>query len=529
MNKLEQHAVIHNRFDVIVQDAKTGKVKQTAVAYNMILNRWFYCLTMSGGISWECYHLQYISFGTGSGTLDVTRTSMFSQLALKSASVIDTVYDNPTSYVTKEIRLEAEEYNGNTITEVGFQDSYSVNRYLVTHAFLKDSEGNQIAISKTDSDVVIIRGTFYVTFTHGGFGTYGIYAPESENLVVSCIFGENNLPMTAAFSRYTSDTPSQMDKRNQGRKTTSLSSCTRDTTNWSMDYPVFTWSDTECVNHTVKQIGMAGFAAINLPDSSIFTPIAISHLSVGTGDGSTTEFDIGTPLLEPDSETIYVDGVAKTRGTDYTVDPTNNMVDMRENYWSAELDALSDNVEFGNLKTRSMSSSSYYDPIAWWSCTNPNHYPYSCTISSDTPIWIDFGEAKECNRMKFELITVPSAQIDNMVIEYSSDNINWTAVSTTRSEQVWSFPLTSARYWRVYIPSYSWSYSLQLSPSTVRDSHTYGTTFFLGKVTSGLTFVTAPAAGAAIEASFTLNYPYKTENNLLKFTASLVFTRGEGS
>ena len=41
MNKLKQHAVIHNRFDVIVQDAKTGKVKQTAVAYNIILNQWF--------------------------------------------------------------------------------------------------------------------------------------------------------------------------------------------------------------------------------------------------------------------------------------------------------------------------------------------------------------------------------------------------------------------------------------------------------------------------------------------------------
>jgi hypothetical protein len=131
--------------------------------------------------------------------------------------------------------------------------------------------------------------------------------------------------------------------------------------------------------------------------------------------------------------------------------------------------------------------------------------------------------------MKFELITVPSAQIDNMVIEYSSDNASWTAVAATRSAQVWSFPLTSARYWRVYIPSYSWTYSLQYYSLPTRDSQVTGTSFFLGKVTPGLKFVTAPAAGAAIEASFTLNYPYKTANNLLKFTASLVFTRGEGS
>ena len=529
MNKLKQHAVIHNHFDVIVQDAKSGKIRQTAVAYNIILNRWFHCLTASGGIGWECYHLQYISFGTGTGTPDVTRTSMFSQLGLKAASAIDTVYDHPTSYVTKEVRLEAEEYNGSTITEVGFQDSYSVNRYLVTHAFLKDSEGNRIAITKTDSDVVIIRGTFYVTFTQGGFGTNGIYAPESENLVVSCIFGNNSLPMTAAFSRFCNDTPARMDTRNHGRKTTALSSCTRDTASWRMDYPVFTWSDTECVNHTVRQIGMPGFAAISLPDSSVFTPLAVSHLAIGTGDGVTTEFDIGSPLFEPDSETVYVDGVAKTRETDYTVDPVSNMADMRENYWTAELTALSDNVEFGNLKTRTVTSSAYCDPIAWWNCTNPNHYPYGCTISAATPIWIDFGEAKACNRMKFELITVPSAQQNNMAIEYSGDNSTWTAVTATRNGQVWDFPLTGARYWRVYIPSYSWSFSLQLGPSAVRDSHTFGTTFFLGKVAPGLTFTTAPAAGAAIEASFTLNYPYKTANNLLKFTASLMFSRGEGS
>jgi len=529
MNKLEQHAVIHNRFDVIVQDAKTGKVKQTAVAYNIILNRWFNCLTASGGISWECNHLQYISFGTGTGTLDVTRTTMFSQLGLKAVTVIDTVYDHPTSYVTKEIRLEAEEYNDSTITEVGFQDSFSNNRYLVTHAFLKDSEGNQIAIAKTDSDVVIIRGTFYATFTQGGFGTNGIYAPESENLVVSCIFGENSLPMVVAFSRFDNDTPARMGERYHGRKTTALSSCTVDTTGWEIDYPVLTWSDTECVNQTVRQIGMPGFAAISLPDSSMFTPLAISHLAIGTGDGSTTEFDIGSPLFEPDSETIYVDGVAQTRGTDYTADPTNNMTDMRENYWTAEMTALSDNVEFGNLKTRTMSSTPYYDPIAWWICTNVGYYPSSCTVSSTTPIWIDFGVTRDCNRMKFEIITVPSAQLDNMAIEYSDDNVNWTAVTVTRSEQVWSFPLTSARYWRVYIPSYSWSYPLQFYNFPTRDSLVTGTTFFLGKVAPGLTFATAPAAGAAIEASFTLNYPYKTANNLLKFTASLVFARGEGS
>jgi hypothetical protein len=150
-------------------------------------------------------------------------------------------------------------------------------------------------------------------------------------------------------------------------------------------------------------------------------------------------------------------------------------------------------------------------------------------VSAAHPIWMDFEQARDCNRMKFEAITVPSTQLDNMVLEYSSDNATWTAISYTRSEQVYSFVLTSARYWRVYISGYTWTYSTKCVYGTPTMSTEQTTTFFLGKVASGLTFVTAPAAGAAIEASFTLNYPYKTANNLLKFTASLVFARGEGS
>jgi hypothetical protein len=316
-----------------------------------------------------------------------------------------------------------------------------------------------------------------------------------------------------------------------GLKTTTLSACTRDATAWRIDYPLITWGDTECNGQTVRQIGMPGFAAISLPDSSIFTPIAVSHLSIGNGDGSTTEFDIGSPLFAQDSETIYVDGVAMTRGTDYTADPTNNMIDMQENYWSGALNAWDDNVEFGDLKTRSpayLNGFHYYDPISWGHRYSDQN-PASMEVSAAHPIWMDFEQARDCNRMKFEAITVPSTQLDNMVLEYSSDNATWTAISYTRSEQVYSFVLTSARYWRVYISGYTWTYSTKCVYGTPTMSTEQTTTFFLGKVASGLTFVTAPAAGAAIEASFTLNYPYKTANNLLKFTASLVFARGEGS
>ena len=42
--------------------------------------------------------------------------------------------------------------------------------------------------------------------------------------------------------------------------------------------------------------------------------------TVGTGDGTTTTFYLADPPVLWHSETIYVDGVAQTRDTDYTID-----------------------------------------------------------------------------------------------------------------------------------------------------------------------------------------------------------------
>jgi hypothetical protein len=47
---------------------------------------------------------------------------------------------------------------------------------------------------------------------------------------------------------------------------------------------------------------------------------AVTGENVGTGDGTTTTFYLANTPVKVDSETVYIDGVAKTRGTDYTID-----------------------------------------------------------------------------------------------------------------------------------------------------------------------------------------------------------------
>lgn len=525
-----QQAVIHNRFDVEVRDSKTNELKQTARAFNIILNRWFHYFTKTGGAAYYADPLKAIGVGKGTGVLDVTRTELFSYVGRKTPTTIETVYAYPTSYITKEIRLEADEYNGNNITEVGFWASYYDTYYhLVTHAFLQDSEGNQIAIQKTDTDVVIIRGTFYVTFNCTGFGDNGIYPSADQNGVVKWLLGTGAFPNTVSFSRYNLQVSSELVTKRHGAKSTTMDACTRNAATWRIDYPIISWLDTERTNHTVKTIGISSIGAISLPNHTMFPPVQVTKIAIGTGDGTTKEFSIRAPFIVHNSESIFVNNVELTKGTDYEIDYDNNFCDMRENYHTSGLTCRMDNVSFGNLKTATKSGSNYRDPIAWWDCYEASQYPVSCTVNEGNPIFIDFAQAKDCNRMKIEINTVPSTQIDNLKIQYSTDNTTWTDVNgLSRTDQVWNFDLTSARYWRVFIPSYNWSYALTTGTNT-RDEQAFGTTFFLGKSVPGLKFITAPANGSAIEASYQIELPYKTTNNLLRFTCSLLLSRGEGS
>lgn len=74
--------------------------------------------------------------------------------------------------------------------------------------------------------------------------------------------------------------------------------------------------------------------------------------------------------------------------------------------------------------------------------------------------------------------------------------------------------------------SYNWTYNLYYQSFPTRDGLSFGSTFFLGKTVPGLNFTTPPTAGASITASFALEYPFKTANNLLRFTYSVQLQRG---
>lgn len=529
MQSTKQTACVHNKFEVLVKDAATGAVRQKAVAYNVILDAWFTnrFYRTSGDLFYA------IAFGTGTGTPTAARTSLFEPLWRKDATLVKTVYGYPTSYVQKQIKLEANEYVGKRITEVGiegYSSGYSGGSYyLITHAMLQDSEGHQIAIDKTDTDVLTITATFYCTHTPAGFGDNAVYPPANKNALVSWVLTGSFPDLYVRFSRYPLTQSSEMESAEKsykftGSKTLSLSGGNAAT--GRMDLPVTTFLDTECNNRIVRHIGIPGVGAVTFPNHDIFPPYPVEQLPIGTGDGVTKEYSIKAPLILPGSDTVYVDGVALVRGTDYEIDYESNCGDWYENYHTAGLSCKSDGVSFGNLRSKTPSNNYYRDPLAWWDCYDRSFYPDSCTVSEAAPIWLDFGEAKGCNRMKLDLITVPADKIGSLKLQYSQDGTAWTDVpGMTRTGQVWTFPLLSARYWRVFIPGYSWTYQLTWG-AAARDGQSFSSSFFLGKTVPGLRFTVPPASGKAITASYLLEYPFKTAGNLLRFACSFVLQRG---
>jgi len=454
--KIQERAVLHNRFDVRVVDTASGKVKQTAVGFNVITNYYFNSRLTASPLSKTTDLFRYIAVGTGTGTPAVTDTALFTHLTRKAVTTLETVYEYPTSHTTKQIKLEATECNGSTITEVALEGYYSgtwsTTYYIMSHAMLQDSEGNQIAIAKTDTDVVYITATFYATCTSSGFGTNGVY-PTAESNYLSRWLLTGSTDGYVRFSRFPVEYSSDMNLKYHGSKSYSFSGGTGNTTTYQYDLPVTTFLDSECNNRIVKHLGVAGVGAFTFPNHDVFPPYAVDHLVIDEGDGATTEFSMKCPLIQSGTVRIFVNDTEMTGGTDYTVDLENNCGDWYENYHTAAMTCKSIGVSFGDLASKTpYTGRNYRDPIAWWDCYDDTMYPSSCVVSDVNPIKIDFGSSRACNTLKIDILTVPSARLDTLKIQCSDNDSDWTDISgLSRMGQVWKFTETSARYWKVFL------------------------------------------------------------------------------
>lgn len=273
---IKKRVSVHNRFDIEVRDKESGKLKQKGVAENMILDRAY------SRICNFATYFEYIHFGTGTGTPTPERTTLFTPLGYKAVTVDEKVKEYPISKVTKKITLAPEEYVGRTITEVGISEATNA---INTHALIKDAEGNPLSITKTDLDVLIIYATVFIELQDTNDITFSKY--PSNSLTNYFIDGSTMNPNLTL-----GDIGEPTPKSTIGNVLGSAGlTKTVDVANKKVSFA--TRLGTDAGNYDIRELALGDICRVNLENTLAWSPIDLKDISIGTGDGETTAFDLG--------------------------------------------------------------------------------------------------------------------------------------------------------------------------------------------------------------------------------------------
>ena len=290
---VEQKVNIHNRFDVHIDNIETGEHREL-VGYNIILDGMWTRLCNGDE------YFRFIHFGTGTGTPTPERNSLFSPLGSRSAVTEEIIKALPVSSCKRKIVLNPDEFVGQTITEVGIAWGAG-NSTLVTHAMLKDAEGNPISFTKTSTDIVTIYATLFASLV--------------DNPLVKLInlpTGNRLLNYLNGGSSFTSGSFNLLPGEGYGPKLGSASaSWTADIPNKKRKSKVARFG-TNTGNGHVMGLELADLFRVAFPATGIFEGQHYTNVPIGTGDGVTTKFSIPSKNIDSSTLVVKVDGSATT-------------------------------------------------------------------------------------------------------------------------------------------------------------------------------------------------------------------------
>lgn len=495
---------IHNKFEFELID-KDGNIKYTAKAYNIVLNSFWTSSTSGFTSAFLCYQM---AIGTGTGTISPTRTSLFNQLS--SAHDTTQVSRNqslPISSLTVRSTFPATAAYVGNITEVGLINRHGASSFaLFTHALLVDAEGNPTSIPKSETDILNVTATVFMTVNLTG--EYNWVKTTGNNVFLSS-FTRNGIPTLTNVSI--------MYSKKAGT---------------DFSFPVCT-SNFGGINRTTRQLqtgsvtstsestnnnGFANFHLIGspqelytkLPNPNIVPQFEIGrhHITnlpayeVGRGDGATIEFIPPIPTWVLNTEEIRVSGTLQVRGTHYTVDSNGNTMGHR----SA---AVSD------IEYESLTGGTITDDV------KPILAPAAALTTTGT-VW-DFGKNITCNGVFCNGIYTSSgtASITGLKLQYSNDNLSWmdayvfitplnatTILSSVIPNKKANFTQAQARYWRLIATGRTGTPLLQ--------------NLLFGIFGQGIVFNTPPPQDALITFCCTVNRPWKDNKHIIKMTSGIL-------
>ena len=503
------NASIHNRFDIEVVDAKTGEVKQRAVAYNVICDQiWTDIFSNNMGYGF------YILYGDGSGTPSTQDTKLFSKVGYASCDLTldNGGYDleNGVAWYTRKGVISESEAVGKNLTELGLSSGQSQTN-ICTHAMLQDMNGNQISIAKTDSDIINVYATVYVHWNTGYMNGIKIHMYEipigqtysdtsyiflnwilgltsSPNLNIQFLYGNNpEERLTYAEAVAVSDAGGVGCNitRNLATKTLSatisrLGASVANSQLGGIRGIMIAGKYTANSNSNNANYKTFPFAHLKI-DPSWFPGSSITGESVATGDGSTTEFSTKFGYVREGTAVVRVDGQV----ADCTVD------------YGKPHDLTNMGIHFD------LVSITWGAPGTWSSWEVP-------TVAEARDTNNDYRYGRACEAVYYNPfyeygITSCKKWSSNVTLSVSDDMTTWVEISSSRIDNL-SIPeaYQHYKYWKLTAPGTGDVRGLTLMTTSVTPNNIH--------------FATPPADGAVITVDYISDTIAKDENHVFDFT-----------
>lgn len=467
----ELRASIHNRFDIEVIDAVTGKIKQRAQAENVICNQlWTKLFTPTT-------YFNYIHYGTGSGTPAAADTSLFTFLGYGTPSTANDVYtckqDDGYISLRRKIQINESTASGSTLTEVGVAYGTSSSN-LVTHAMLKDMNGNQISIAKSSTDIINIYATVFVHWDTGGYDGGKILMLDQYTYNMPFLKYLLGVSSTVSYNAFASDAvlPPQPYKETNGFVQKSCSaaySAANKTITLTMSR---LGASDYAISGGIASIGIGYLTdsfycylyLILISGGSWFSGSTITGEAVGTGNGATKDFSTDFPVI--DNATIYVDGVAQSSGL--TVDTSIPQ---------SPIDRFLIPVGHG--------VASQYASSCW-----PAHHSV-------------YGRTETTYYNPYYSLGIDSFTASDVGDIYVSDNlVDWVTITSTSGANTVAAANKNKKYWKL---SKERAYNFVSNAAPATNIH----------------FATAPASGAVITADYTTKTIAKDSNHVFDLTVTI--------
>jgi hypothetical protein len=298
---------LHNEFNIIVKDSKTGEIEKEIKAYNTVLTD-----SMINYLADDGTHdltrlngVHQIHIGRGTGTPASTDTALFDKIAEIDCTREEYQLEKTLSSATFKATIGELEHVGEIITELGLETSvyWESSTHLITHALLKDSEGNPISIGpKTNTQIIEIYATVYIQANASMGNDFIRY---DSNFYNKAIIGST----TPLQKKTVSYIPMGISKP----VTHTFNDVTKKSTFLADRMQSIEGND----KGDIVGISLDDFGYIVFPNTTFFPTMSFTDKSIGTGDGSNKYFSFESSYFKPDTEVIKVNEVIKVKNSDY--------------------------------------------------------------------------------------------------------------------------------------------------------------------------------------------------------------------